>query len=82
MSVWHSRTLRGGRQHEGPLQLGKQQRYTPAQMAAKFDPNIELNPTPILWAVAILVAAGFLTVFVIIKTGDAKPGSAAATAAP
>lgn len=49
-------------------------------MAAKFDPNIELNPTPILWAVGVLVVAGFLTVFMIIKTGDNKPGGGAAAA--
>lgn len=49
-------------------------------MAAKFDPNIELNPTPILWAVAFLVIAGFATVYVIITTGDTKPDTGAATA--
>jgi hypothetical protein len=51
-------------------------------MAAKFDPNIELNPTPILWAVGILVVAGFLTVLMIITMSDKKPEPAAATATP
>jgi hypothetical protein len=54
-------------------------------MAAKFEPNIELNPNPILWAAVILVVAAFATVFLIIKTGDNKPGvagSASATATP
>lgn len=49
-------------------------------MAAKFDPNIELNPNPILWAVVILVVAGFATVAMIILTGDQKPDTGAATA--
>jgi hypothetical protein len=49
-------------------------------MAAKFDPNIELDPNPILiWAV-ILVIAGFGTVFMIVKTGDNKPAAAPAAA--
>jgi hypothetical protein len=51
-------------------------------MAAKFDPNIELNPTPVLWAVAIMVVVGFLTVFMIIKTADNKSSAAAPTASP
>jgi hypothetical protein len=50
-------------------------------MAAKFDPNIELDPNPILIWVAILVIAGFATVFMIVKTGDKKPDAAAAAAA-
>lgn len=50
------------------------------RMAAKFDPNIELNPNPILLAAVILVIAGFATVFMIIKTGDKKPDAAAVTA--
>jgi hypothetical protein len=51
-------------------------------MAAKFDPNIELNPNPILMWVVIMVFAGFGTVFFIVKTGDKKPEAGAATAAP
>ncbi|PRP90041.1 hypothetical protein ENSA5_68440 [Enhygromyxa salina] len=51
-------------------------------MAAKFDPNIELNPNPILLGVLVLVLAGFTTVFMIIKTGDTKPDTPAPTAQP
>lgn len=51
-------------------------------MAAKFDPNIELNPTPILWAVGIMVVVGFLAVFLIITTADNKTDAAAPTASP
>jgi hypothetical protein len=51
-------------------------------MAAQFDPNTELNPNPILWAVLILVLAGFGTVAMIILTGDKKPDAAATTATP
>lgn len=51
-------------------------------MAAKFDPNIELDPNPILVWITILVLAGFGVVFMIIKTGDQKPDAAAATATP
>lgn len=51
-------------------------------MAAKFDPNIELDPNPILTWVAILVLAGFGVVAMIIKTGDQKPEAPAATATP
>jgi hypothetical protein len=69
-----------GRRQPPPLQLRKWLRYTPAEMAAKFDPNIELDPNPILIAVLILVFAGFGTVYMIIKTGDAKPDAAAPTA--
>jgi hypothetical protein len=50
------------------------------RMAAKFDPNIELNPTPILWAVVLLVIAGFGTVYMIVTTGDKKPDTGAETA--
>jgi hypothetical protein len=49
-------------------------------MAAKFDPNIELNPNPILWAVVLLVIAGFGTVYMIVMTGDKKPDASAETA--
>jgi hypothetical protein len=51
-------------------------------MAAKFDPNIELNPNPILMWAVILVFAGFGTVYMIVKTGDKKPEAAAQAAAP
>lgn len=51
-------------------------------MAAKFDPNIELNPNPILMWVAILVLAGFGTVAMIILTGDKKPDTAVPAATP
>lgn len=51
-------------------------------MAAKFDPNIELNPNPILLMVVLLVLAGFTVVYGIIATGDAKPDAAAPVAAP
>jgi len=47
-------------------------------MSAKFDPNIELPPNPILIMVAILVIAAFGTVAMIIKTGDNKPAPTAA----
>ena len=50
-------------------------------MAAKFDPNIELNPNPIVMWVLIMVFAGFGTVFFIVKTGDKKPEAAAPAAA-
>lgn len=46
-------------------------------MSAKFDPNIELPPNPILMMAAILVIAAFGTVAMIIMTGDAKPEAAA-----
>jgi hypothetical protein len=49
-------------------------------MAAKFDPNIELNPNPVIMWILIFVIAAVGTVLMIIKTGDNKPGSAAATA--
>jgi hypothetical protein len=52
----------------------------PAEMAAKFDPNIELDPNPILIAVLLLVFAGFGTVYMIISTGEKKTNAAAATA--
>jgi hypothetical protein len=51
-------------------------------MAAKFDPNIELNPNPILLMVTLLVLAGFAVVYIIVSTGEAKPDAAAAVAAP
>ena len=51
-------------------------------MAAKFDPNIELDPNPILIAVVALVLAGFATVFMIVKMGDPKADAAAPAAAP
>jgi hypothetical protein len=51
-------------------------------MAAKFDPNIELDPNPILIWVTILVLAGFGVVFMIIKTGDAGKEAPAAAATP
>jgi hypothetical protein len=47
-------------------------------MSAKFDPNIELSPNPILIFAAILVFAGFGTVAMIILTGDSKPAPTAA----
>jgi len=50
-------------------------------MAAKFDPNIELNPTPIIGAVFIFVLLGFATVYLIVALGDAKPQADAAAAA-
>ena len=46
---------------------------------ADYDPNVELNPNPILLAVVLLVLAGFGVVYMIVATGDAKP---AATSAP
>jgi hypothetical protein len=46
-------------------------------MSAKFDPNIELPPNPILIAVVLLVLAGFGVVGMIIHTGDTKPDAAA-----
>jgi hypothetical protein len=45
-------------------------------MATKFDPNIELNPNPILIMVVLLVFAGFAVVYTIIATGEAKPDAA------
>lgn len=50
-------------------------------MAAEFDPNIELNPNPILMWVTIFVLAAFGTVFMIITTGDPRPADAPAAAA-
>jgi hypothetical protein len=50
-------------------------------MSAKFDPNIELPPNPILTMVILLVLAAFGTVAMIILTGDAKPEAAAAAPA-
>lgn len=50
-------------------------------MSAKFDPNIELNPNPILAMVLALVIAGFAVVYVIVSTGDVKPEAAAPAAA-
>lgn len=47
-------------------------RYTPAM--ADYDPNVELNPNPLLAAVVILVLAGFGVVTMIVMTGDQKPG--------
>lgn len=49
-------------------------------MPAKFDPNIELNPNPVIAWVVIFVFAAFATVFMIIKTGDNKPDTGAAAA--
>jgi hypothetical protein len=49
-------------------------------MSAKFDPNIELPPNPILIFAAILVFAGIGTVAMIILTGDSKPDAPAAVA--
>ena len=49
-------------------------------MGADYDPNTELNPNSLLTAVVILVALGFATVFMIVKTGDQKPAPAAAAA--
>lgn len=46
-------------------------------MSAKFDPNIELPPNPILIVIAILVLAAFGTVAMIIVTGDNKPAPTA-----
>lgn len=46
-------------------------------MSAKFDPNIELPPNPILIMVVVLVLAAVGTVAMIITTGDAKPAAAA-----
>lgn len=51
-------------------------------MTTKFDPNIELNPNPILLMVGVLVIAAFAVVVLIVKTGDVKPDAAAAVAAP
>lgn len=50
--------------------------------AAKFDPNIELNPNPILLMVAVLLFAGFGVVYMIVMTGDPKPEAPAAAATP
>ncbi len=47
-------------------------------MAAKFDPNIELNPNPLLIFITILVLAGFGVVVMIIMTGDPQTDEAAA----
>ncbi len=49
-------------------------------MGAPYDPNLELNPNPLLAAMALFVALGFLTVFIIVTTGDQKPDAAAAAA--
>jgi hypothetical protein len=49
-------------------------------MAAKFDPNLELNPNSIMTWIVIFVFAAFGTVFMIITTGDKKPDTAAAEA--
>ena len=49
-------------------------------MGAPYDPNIELEPNKILMWVAILVLAGFGTVFMIVKLGDTQAD--AATAGP
>ena len=49
-------------------------------MGAKYDPNLELNPTPIIGAVFVFVLLGFATVFMIVKMGDDKPDAAAAAA--
>jgi hypothetical protein len=51
-------------------------------MAAKFDPNIELNPNGLLIMVAVLVFAGFAVVYAIVATGEAKPDVVAPVAAP
>ncbi len=49
-------------------------------MSAKFDPNIELPPNPILVMAIVLVLAAFGTVAMIIVTGGAKQDAPAAGA--
>jgi hypothetical protein len=46
-------------------------------MPAKFDPNLELNPNPVILSIVVFVILAFGTVFMIIKTGDNKTGAAA-----
>ena len=49
---------------------------TLSPMSAKFDPNIELPPNPILVMVVVLVIAAFGTVALIVF-GDSKPQATA-----
>jgi hypothetical protein len=51
-------------------------------MAAKFDPNIELNPTGLLTMVVVLVFVAFAVVYGIVATGETKPDVVAPVAAP
>ena len=47
-------------------------------MAADYDPNIELNPTPILAIMTIFVVLGFGVVFMIVTMDDTKAVDASA----
>lgn len=47
--------------------------------AAKFDPTIELNPTPILIAIALLAAIAVGIVAMIITTSERDSSNTAVT---